>query len=83
MKAKSFKLQNQDGKWIDLKSLQGKIVVLYFYPKAMTPGCTKQACGVRDFKSKWSKKGIVVLGVSADSVERLKKFEDKEGLNFG
>src|SRR4051812_14277284 len=82
-RAPSFKLKNQDGSEISLKEFAGKAtVVLYFYPKAMTPGCTVQACGVRDSKAQLKKLGVVVLGVSPDTPERLKKFEEKEELNF-
>ena len=82
-KAPRFTLSNQDGKEISLADFADKKhVVLYFYPKAMTPGCTTQACGVRDAKSKLSRQGAVVLGVSPDPVSRLAKFCEKEGLNF-
>lgn len=82
-KAPQFALSNQSGKKISLKDYEGeKKVVLYFYPKAMTPGCTVQACGVRDAKASFSRQGAVVLGVSPDSVARLGKFREKEGLNF-
>lgn len=77
-----FKLQNQNGKEIDLKSLRGKNVVLYFYPKAMTPGCTTQACGIRDKKNDFAKLNTVVLGVSPDEPQKLLKFMEKEKLNF-
>src|SRR5438046_2645968 len=81
--APAFTLPNQEGKKISLKDFKDKnIVVLYFYPKAMTPGCTVQACSLRDSASEYKRKKIVVLGVSADPVEMLKKFETKEGLNF-
>lgn len=81
--APAFKLKNQDGKDVALKDFKGeKDVVLYFYPKAMTPGCTIQAQGIRDSKRKYSSKGVVVLGVSTDAPERLCKFREKEGLNF-
>ncbi len=80
--APSFKLSNQNNEEIDLKKLKGKIVILYFYPKAMTPGCTVQACSIRDHKKDFDKKKISVLAVSPDSVTRLKKFEEKEKLNF-
>ena len=81
--APAFKLKNQDGKDIALKDFKGeKNVVLYFYPKAMTPGCTTQACGVRDTKAKFAKADTVVLGVSPDAVSRLVKFREKEKLNF-
>ena len=81
-KAKNFELQNQKGEWVKLSDFAGQVCVIYFYPKAMTPGCTKQACGIRDAKDVFKKKKITVLGVSADSVERLEKFTIKEKLNF-
>lgn len=82
-KAPSFCLRDQDGSQIALKDYLGKkYVVLYFYPKAMTPGCTAQACGIRDSKKALDKRDVVVLGVSPDAVKRLPKFIDKENLNF-
>jgi peroxiredoxin Q/BCP len=81
--APAFKLKNQKGEDVSLKDFKGeKDVVLYFYPKAMTPGCTVQAQCIRDSKRKFSAKGVVVLGVSIDAPERLMKFREKEGLNF-
>jgi peroxiredoxin Q/BCP len=81
--APAFTLENQNGKKIALKDFRDKKnVVLYFYPKAMTPGCTVQAKGITAFKEQLKKLKTVVLGVSPDSVERLKKFEEKDGLNF-
>ncbi len=81
--APAFTLVNQDGKKVALKDFKGKKnVVLYFYPKAMTPGCTVQACGIRDTKSDWSKLKTVVLGVSPDAPEKLTRFIEKQGLNF-
>lgn len=81
--APAFIMLNQDGKKVSLKEFKGKKnVVLYFYPKAMTPGCTVQACGLRDAKKQLEKEDIVVLGVSPDSVDRLQKFREKEALNF-
>lgn len=80
--APAFKLQNQNGETVELKSLRGKIVVLYFYPKAMTPGCTTQACGIRDMKKEFAKLDTVVLGVSPDEPKKLLKFIEKEKLNF-
>ena len=81
--APAFTLQDQDGKKVSLKDFRDKKnVVLYFYPKAMTPGCTTQACGIRDSKAALKKADAVVLGVSPDPVARLGKFIDKEGLNF-
>ncbi len=82
-KAPTFKLQNQDGKVVSLADFAGKkSVVLYFYPRAMTPGCTVQACGIRDTKAKFSRSKTVVLGVSPDKPAKLAKFREKEGLNF-
>ncbi|MEQ8315418.1 MAG: thioredoxin-dependent thiol peroxidase [Gammaproteobacteria bacterium] len=81
--APAFTLQDQSGKSVSIKDFRGdKHVVLYFYPKAMTPGCTVQACGLRDSKRQLSRLGAVALGISPDPVARLKKFEDKESLNF-
>jgi thioredoxin-dependent peroxiredoxin len=80
--APDFTLSDQDGNPVHLADLRGKIVVLYFYPKADTPGCTAQACGVRDRKRDYEAAGAVVLGVSPDKVRALKKFEDKYGLAF-
>lgn len=80
--APTFSLVNQDSKKIDLKSFRGKNVVLYFYPKASTPGCTTQACGIRDFKKEFAKYNTVVLGVSPDEPKKLLKFFEKEKLNF-
>ncbi|XOV88257.1 MAG: thioredoxin-dependent thiol peroxidase [Pseudomonadota bacterium] len=81
--APKFTLKNQDGVDVSLKDFIGqKHVVLYFYPKAMTPGCTTQACGLRDSKSKLGSRNAVVLGVSPDPVSRLQKFREKENLNF-
>ena len=81
--APAFTLQDQDGNKVSLKQFRDdKNVVLYFYPKAMTPGCTVQACGLRDSKRALTRADTVVLGVSPDPVARLGKFIDKEGLNF-
>ena len=81
--APAFTLQDQNGSKLSLKDFRGKKhVVLYFYPKAMTPGCTVQACGLRDSKKELAKLGAIALGLSPDPVSRLKKFEDKEDLNF-
>ena len=80
--APDFALEDQDGKKVTLKSLKGKPVVLYFYPKADTPGCTKQACAFRDARADYEKAGAVVLGVSPDTVKAIKKFVDKHGLTF-
>ncbi len=81
--APAFTLPDQDGNKVSLKQFRDhKNVVLYFYPKAMTPGCTVQACGLRDSSKALDKKDTVVLGVSPDPVARLGKFIDKEALNF-
>jgi thioredoxin-dependent peroxiredoxin len=81
-KAPDFTLPDQDGNPVALSQLRGKTVVLYFYPKADTPGCTAQACGVRDHASDYAAAGAVVLGVSRDPVPRLRAFADKHGLQF-
>jgi thioredoxin-dependent peroxiredoxin len=81
-KAPSFELQNQDGETVKLSDFAGRTVVLYFYPKADTPGCTTQACGIRDRSSEYSAAGAVVLGVSPDEPKALKKFADKYDLPF-
>lgn len=81
--APAFNLQDQDGNKVSLKDFKGsKTVVLYFYPRALTPGCTAQACGIRDTKKALDKKDVVVLGVSPDSVAKLPKFIEKHDLNF-
>lgn len=81
--APAFTLLNQDEKKISLKDYKGKKnVVLYFYPKALTPGCTVQACGIRDNKRKFSSNDTVVLGVSPDMPNKLTNFTDKKDLNF-
>ena len=81
--APAFSLLNQDGTKVSLKDFKGeKNVLIYFYPKAMTPGCTTQACGLRDSKAKLARQDLVVLGISPDPVSRLAKFRDKEKLNF-
>lgn len=81
--APAFSLLDQDGNKVSLKDFRGESnVVLYFYPRAMTPGCTVQACGIRDSKAALKKAGTVVLGVSPDPVARLGRFIDKQDLNF-
>ena len=81
--APAFQLPNQDGDKVSLKDFKGKKnILLYFYPKAMTPGCTTQACGLRDAQRKLANADTVVLGVSPDPVSRLQKFREKESLNF-
>ena len=81
-RAPAFTLKDHDGNIVKLAELKGKPVVLYFYPKADTPGCTTQACGVRDHADDYKKAGAVVLGVSPDEPEKLAKFREKFGLNF-
>ncbi len=81
-KAPDFALPDQDGKTVSLKSLKGKQVVLYFYPKDNTPGCTKEACGFRDSLKAIQKTNTIVLGVSMDDVESHQKFIKKYGLPF-
>ncbi|MHC4925034.1 MAG: thioredoxin-dependent thiol peroxidase [Planctomycetota bacterium] len=81
-KAPDFELKADDGSTVSLAKLRGKKVVLYFYPKDDTPGCTTQACDLRDGMAGLTAAGIVVLGVSPDSVESHRKFKTKHGLNF-
>jgi peroxiredoxin Q/BCP len=83
MMAPDFKLPASNGQTIELLEIAARQpVVLYFYPKADTPGCTKQACGFRDSSDAFQKAGVIVLGVSPDPIERVKKFADKFKLNF-
>jgi peroxiredoxin Q/BCP len=81
-KAPSFKTTNQDGKEISLEGLKGKKVVLYFYPKDSTPGCTMQACNLRDNYEALQKANYVVLGVSADTEKLHKRFIEKQSIPF-
>ena len=81
-KAPAFSLKATDGSTVRLSELKGKPVVLYFYPKDDTPGCTKEACAFRDRQSELQKSGAVVLGVSPDDVDSHVKFSDKFELNF-
>lgn len=81
-KAPDFAAHDQNGKPISLKQFKGKKVVLYFYPKDDTPGCTKEACSFRDGYNELKKAGYEVLGVSVDSVQKHKKFEEKYALPF-
>jgi len=80
--APDFELPDQDSNPVRLSDFRGRPVVLYFYPKADTPGCTTQACGVRDHMPAYEESGAVVLGVSPDPVKAVKKFHDKQNLNF-
>jgi len=81
-KAPDFTLQDENGNEISLKSLRGKVVVLYFYPRADTPGCTIEACEFRDTYKQMQKTGAVLLGVSPDTPKAQKKFQDKFKLPF-
>lgn len=81
--APAFILKDQDGNKVSLKDFKGKQpVAIFFYPRALTPGCTAQACGIRDIKRELKEMGVVVLGISPDPVERLPKFIEKHDLNF-
>jgi len=81
-KSPDFSTTDENGKEVALKDLRGKTVVLYFYPKADTPGCTKEACGFRDAYAEIKKTGVVLLGISADTASAQKKFQDKFSLPF-
>ena len=81
-KAPSFTPMGDDGKEYSLEDYKGKKVLLYFYPKDNTPGCTKEACSLRDWNSEIIKRGVTVMGVSKDSIQSHNKFRDKHGLNF-
>jgi peroxiredoxin Q/BCP len=80
--APDFELPDQGGQTVKLSELRGQTVVLYFYPRADTPGCTTQACGVRDRTADYETFGAVVIGVSPDPVKAIRKFADKYGLGF-
>lgn len=80
--APDFALQNQTGETLRLSELRGQYVLLYFYPKALTPGCTTQACSLRDSQSDYLAQNVRVLGLSPDPVSQLQKFADKHSLNF-
>ena len=80
--APKFTLQNQFDKTVKLEDFTGKKVLVYFYPKASTPGCTVQAKGLRDIKDTLDEKDTIVIGISPDPVKRLMKFAEKEQLNF-
>ena len=82
-KAPAFTLPDQNGEMRSLADYQGQKVILYFYPKDMTAGCTKQACAFGELYPQFREKGAVVLGVSKDSVKSHKKFEEKEKKNYG
>ena len=80
--APDFSLPDQDAREVKLADFRGVPVVLYFYPKAETPGCTTQACGVRDHKRDYEQSGAAVLGISPDKPAKLKKFQENQSLNF-
>jgi peroxiredoxin Q/BCP len=80
--APDFELEASNGKKVRLSDFRGQPVVLYFYPKDMTPGCTAEACDFRDFSAEFGKLGAVILGISPDPVERHRKFIDKYNLPF-
>ena len=81
-KAPPFSLPDQDGELISSKEFKDQRILLYFYPKAMTPGCTVQACNLRDSADDFKKYNVVVIGISTDKPEKLSRFVDKELLNF-
>jgi peroxiredoxin Q/BCP len=81
-RAPDFTLPDQEGNEVSLSGLRGRTVVLYFYPKADTSGCTTQACGVRDHRADYERLDAVVLGVSPDPVKRIASFDTKYGLGF-
>ena len=81
-KAPSFKLRDQDGNTVSLGDFAGRTVVLYFYPKANTPGCTEQACGIRDRLDDYDEAGALVIGISRDDPETLRQFADEHDLPF-
>ncbi len=80
--APEFSLPDADGQQVTLSGLRGQRVIVYFYPAAMTPGCTKEACDFRDNLGVLAGAGLTVLGISPDQPEKLAKFRDKESLNF-
>jgi thioredoxin-dependent peroxiredoxin len=81
-KAPAFSLQDQSGKTVSLAQFKGKKLLVYFYPKANTPGCTIQSCNVRDARPAFAKKGVAVIGVSPDKPGAQQKFDEKFGLGF-
>lgn len=80
--APDFELPDQDGRTVKLSDFRGAPVVVYFYPKADTTGCTTQACGVRDHRADYARVGATVLGLSPDPVAKVKKFHEKHSLDF-
>ena len=81
-KAPEFTLEDQNGKKVSLKDFKGQKVLVYFYPKALTPGCTTQACSLSQAEAKLHQLNIVVLGISPDAPKKLKQFEEKQNLNI-
>jgi peroxiredoxin Q/BCP len=81
-KAPDFELMDQHGARVKLSDFRGQKVLLYFYPKANTPGCTTQACSVRDARTDFASSGVSVLGISPDTPQQQKKFDDKYDLGF-
>ena len=81
-KAPDFALKDQSGKEVSLNDYKGKKLLLYFYPKADTPGCTKQACSIRDSSSDLGKSGVAAVGISPDQPDKQQKFDTKYGLGF-
>lgn len=81
-KAPHFSLLNQHNETVSLADFSGKKVLVYFYPKALTPGCTTQACGLRDIKAELDALNTVVIGISPDAPKKLANFEEKKALNF-
>lgn len=82
MRANDFNLQDQNADYHKLSDYKGKWLLIYFYPKDDTPGCTKEACNFRDAIAEFTKRGVIILGISKDSIESHKKFADKYKLNF-
>lgn len=80
--APQFSLPDSEGQSVSLQQFQGRKVLVYFYPRASTPGCTVQACGLRDSQAELAELGVVTLGISPDSPARLRNFRDKQSLNF-
>jgi peroxiredoxin Q/BCP len=80
--APAFTLNDQDGRAVSLSDFAGRRLIIFFYPAAMTPGCTKEACDFRDSLARLRSEGFDVVGISPDKPEKLKKFEEKEGLTY-